>query len=171
MHEDVDTTHEVDEPPERTAEQSRRMQQISDMEGEARDDLSVLLEEKEVSYRIANLITYSLLYELVLISDDTGLRPEDAEPLAEAASAIRSALPFSQEEVEGLASRMRQHEDVEFPEDSSPWHDNTTTEDLVLLDRWRRWLADTYEMEPPEPPGQQIADAVSQMGDVLNEIF
>ncbi len=171
-------TEEVDEsqPQEkwnRTPEEQDRIQAMSDRQLDASNTLAELSELKgDFSYWSANASTHASLFDLVLIGAELSAHsPSDL--LREQSAKLRTLLPFTEEELGGMAVRMKARENHSIPESSEDWYRDATSEDVLLLDRWRRWLDyQFHEDHVDDPPnaGKQLIVALEEIGHVFNEI-
>lgn len=108
-------TEEVDEsqPQEkwnRTPEEQDRIQAMSDRQLDASNTLAELSELKgDFSYWSANASTHASLFDLVLIGAELSAHsPSDL--LREQSAKLRTLLPFTEEELGGMAVRMKARE-------------------------------------------------------------
>ncbi len=125
------------------------------------------------NYRIATNYTHGTLWRLVRLEDALSTDPP-TERLADLGARVRSLLPFNDEELKGLVLRMKANQDPKVPGSSSKWFmTSATTEDIVLTERWRRWLDDSFwdgnEQEPLNPGSVMIA-ALKEMDSALGDL-
>jgi hypothetical protein len=149
-------------------EEQGRIQRLSDLQEPLERCLDILATDAER----ANALTYGTLFELALITDDISTSALDAR-LDEPGQRIRSLLPLSDEELGGLTQRMKGYEDPKVTDDSYEWYKNANEADIVLLERWRRWLIDTFHEQSDDlsSQGQELITAVGEVGKVLDDII
>jgi hypothetical protein len=107
--------------------------------------------------------SYDSLWNVALLLD--GLRsdlPDDR--LAESRDKLHALLPFDHQELDGLVARMKPFVHSGWPTVGEYWYNaaEAETKDVVLLDRWRRWVEKNINDDKP-------TDAVTVL-EILNQI-
>ncbi len=171
-------TEEVDESQHqekwnRTPEEQDRIQAMSDRQWDASNALAEMSALRgDFSYWSANATTHASLFDLVLMDAELSAHsPSDL--LLEPSARLHALLPFTEEELDALAFRMKAHEDHENSQHSEDWYRGATSEDVLLLDRWRRWLDDQFHedhVDDPPNAGKELIVVLEEIGHVFNEI-
>jgi hypothetical protein len=138
-------------------------------------DLEELAEAKEnLDFRMANAITTGSLWCLVRL-DEALSNHQPSRRLIEPSAKLHSLLPFSDDELHGLAERMKAHEAPGVPEDAWTWWLYAETgEDVVLMERWRRWLDENLRgdtLADPTTEAHQMITALKEMTRVISDIL
>ena len=115
----------------------------------------------DLDYWTANAITHQSLREMILL--DEALQPvsETRTWLQIPHALISSLLPFDQAERHHLA------ESLKTEATSDPWYEHASSEDVVLVDRWRRWLDDMFDENNREEPDNQHLRLLTALDDLI----
>lgn len=95
--------------------------------------------QENFGYWRANAATRATLWCLILLDDGLSVAPP-VSAFADPAKRLHAILPFDDVELRRLAGGMKGFLDPAHPEDSSRWYQAALDEDILALDRWRRWL-------------------------------
>jgi hypothetical protein len=154
------------EEPSRVAAMSERQNLASDMLWELEAD------ESNLDYCRANGITFSTLFCLVLLDHELAAHLPDPR-LREPSAKLHALLPFDDDERGILATHMKAHEHPEFPEEAELWYEAAAPEDILLLERWRRWLEQVFDddhIEDSSNGGHALVAAIKAMDAAFGDI-
>jgi hypothetical protein len=136
------------------ADAAERTMELSD----ATHDLLTRL-DSELTYWDANAITFASFRDVVLLA---GALPALAEhiDITELGTILTSLLPFNVSEEEMLAEHMR----PEMPSDT--WYERASSQEILLLDRWRRWLTEHFDEDrigDPSNNGRKLVETLDRL--------
>jgi hypothetical protein len=80
--------------------------------------------------------------------------------ITELGTILTSLLPFNVSEEEMLAEHMR----PEMPSDT--WYERASSQEILLLDRWRRWLTEHFDEDrigDPSNNGRKLVETLDRL--------
>jgi hypothetical protein len=171
MSEGVDESGVVGE---RDPAEVDRIYKMSDWQANGLEWLETLADARDTfSFRLANGYTHGTLWCLVRLDHELTAQPPN-KLLIEPAARLHSLLPFSDEELSGLAARMEAHEVPKSVDSSDEWFlQSATDEDILFVERWRRWLDRNFSDETIEDhstDGHRMIAVLKEMDPVLADI-
>jgi hypothetical protein len=139
------------------------MEAIEDLD----DDLAKL-ETEDLSYWMANSITFSTLHGLLVIEDRVAHRPSHEDEIHRLGDQLFSHLPLDREQ---RAQLMRGITKDGPTADATRWYEQLSDPDLLLVEKWRRWLDlqfDEEQQDDPESQGRQLRPTLQQLSTLLD---
>jgi hypothetical protein len=158
---------------EQWSEERRRLHVMSEWQLDVSNMLSELAAaNEEFSYWRANAFTYSTLWNTVLLDHELSTRLPD-DRLLEASQKLHSLLPFEDPELDELAGRMKPFIKSAWPTEGEEWYRAAVSEDVLLLDRWRRWLDNAFHetrLDDPDNVGLDMIASLQEIDQIFDDI-
>jgi hypothetical protein len=174
-----------DEGWKRSHEEQHLVQVMSDRHDVVSSILQRLATREDTySFEMANRMPVWSLWNLVLLDDELSDHPPKS--LTESAATFHRDLPFSDSELSGLRERMKPYERLPVitsnewvpdwfrSRDGEDWYRNATPEDVLLVDRWRRFLDAGFSNASGDAvttEGQVVLADLLAMEKTFNEIL
>jgi len=123
---------------------------VSELAGQA-DGIFFELEAEHMNFWRANSAVYFSLSDVIMLDDLLTERSHQLpEQFREATQTFHTMLPFSEEERAMLAQELKK-----YPGEAAEWHNQTSPAEILLLDRWRRWLDEAFDEDLLDEPGNK----------------
>lgn len=127
--------------------------------------LGELAARDEMSFWMANLTTMYTVRDLIELGRALSVEPQATEVEA-SGQAVISRLPFTAQERLGMAERIAGRE-------ADAWYESATDEDIVLIDRWRRWIDkwfDDEHLDLPDNQGKHLIEALTKFSEACDTL-
>jgi len=149
-----------------------RLQALSDRQIGVLSTLHNLMHQDDPYSFWRGKATVTGLWNLVLLDHELSTRLPDGR-LQEPAARLRSALPFTEAELTGLADHMKVLEVPRAPEYAERWVVAANPDDMVLLDRWHQWLGFHFDKDVGDATnvGHELVASLEAMDPTLNDIL